>query len=66
VVTPDGNLSRLRFGGGEVVNTVARTVHPVANTGWTMNFELTDGTMLVNVPNHAIRWEGYTDKVGTN
>ena len=61
VVTPDGNLARLRFGCGEVVETIAHTVQPIAG-GWTVNLELIDGTMLVNVPNHAVRWEGYTDR----
>lgn len=56
VVLPDGDMTTLMFGCGEVVFPVnAGCLTMEARTH--QDFELEDGTLLVNVPLSAITWE---------
>ena len=54
VATDDGNLAQLKFKCGAVINAKTQTYNFVENQPvW--NIELDDGTVLVSVPQNAVR-----------
>jgi len=57
-VTPDGNLCRLRFACGSTVTAREYPMRNLADRQEVLNFELTDGHQLINVPVGAVRLEG--------
>jgi len=60
VMTPEGDMVAFRFGMGEtvdVINTVPSVVTLEAVNDLTHTFELSDGTVLMDVPVENFRWE---------